>query len=221
MAKFVDVTAPLKLADNLGQLSAELQGQVGIDALNQTIDRTNDLARERMIAGINLSDAYVRGKMRVTHATPQLPQARITAEGTATPLSQYATGLSLKPVNWSNARIQEAGHKFGKWPGWTKRKGLPSSGVPVDTKQVGRQVQVRRGGSSLFPHTFITPGKTDSNGNLLVFVRKPSGKLDTLLGPAVYQLFGYQIKLLADDIGDDLAESLQANIDAAIAAVLA
>lgn len=216
----LDLSGALDLSQHIGTLTGRQIGLAGIDALNETIDRTFDLARSRMIAGINLSDDYLRRKMTVAHATPEKPQASITAVGTQTPLSQFGATQLVRPVNWSNERILGMGIRFGKWPGWTQRKGAPSVGIQVNQKGAGRSVEVSRGSRKPISYAFSIPGKTDNDGNLLMFTRdQVTGKLDTRLGPGVYQLFGYQLKLLEPDIDDDLAATIFAKIDAAIAAV--
>lgn len=220
MVKSVNVSGVLSLADHVGKLTGSALGEAGVDALNETIDATYDLARKGMIAGINLTDPYLRRKTSVKYATSEKPQASITAIGETTTLSQYGVSQLVRPVNWSNERIQSMGVKFGQWPGWTKRRGAPGIGIPVNQKAVGRSAEVTRGTTSLFAHGFAIPGKTDGDGHQLIFSRNPeTGKLRVLLGPAVYQLFGYQIKLLEPQISDDLEATLYAKIDAAIAAV--
>lgn len=77
----IDATQVQKLGERLAQASGEEIGQASVTALNDVLDRTYDLARDRMIAGINLDDQYLRRRMSVSRATPAKPVASITASG--------------------------------------------------------------------------------------------------------------------------------------------
>lgn len=217
-ALHVDTKALEATGVALGDLSGGDVGKAIVSSLNEVVDGAYDLARKRMGAGINLSDDYLRRKMVVEHATNKKPEASVLAMGLDTPLSQFQVMQKVKPVNWSNSRIQGMGKKFGKWPGWTKRTGNQRIGIAVDSKSDGQSAMVTRGARSDFGHVFAIAGKKDNSGNLLVFSRKQgSDKMRTLLGPSVYQLFKYQLEgALMDETADTLAETLAEQIQTAI-----
>ena len=70
-----------QLADAVGTLDAKALGEAALTALNETVDRTYDLSRDRITTGINLSDDYLRRRMEVEHATGRNLEATITATG--------------------------------------------------------------------------------------------------------------------------------------------
>lgn len=202
----------------LDELTGEALGKVIVESLNSTINDAYDLARNSMTAGINLTDDYLRRKMPITLATAAKPQATIVAEGTTTTLSHFDKQQHITDVNWSNAQIKAMGKKFGPWPGWTKRRGNAKLGIPENRKSAGQSVAVSRGARSQFDHAFSIPGKSDNSGNLLMFTRRPGGSgTRALLGPAVYQLFKYQLNgTLLDETEEALAKTLADQVEAAM-----
>lgn len=212
----VDTVQVDRLTANLGAFTPEQIGASLVEAINETVDSAYELGRSRMLAGINLSDEYVQRKMRVEHATEASPVATIIASGARkdmTSLSHYGAMQEKKAVNWSNDRIRAAGHKFGKWPGWTKRTGAPGVGIEAGLKAAGKSVEVTRGKRMRLGSQFSIPGKKDNDGNLLIFRRSASGKLQALTGPSVYQLFRVAAGLIEDDVGDDLMRAVSASAE--------
>jgi hypothetical protein len=208
-------TGPLTaLAERLGRLTPEQVGSSMVEAINETVDSAYELGRERMLAGINLTDEYIQRKMQVEHATEGKPSAAIVAfggRGFLTGLSHYGAIQETKAVNWSNARIQAIGFPFGPWPGWTKRTGNAALGIAADTKASGRSVEVIKGRRKKIGPAFAIPGKKDTDGNQVVF-RREGRAIRALTGPSVYQLF----RIAAGQIETEVADSLeQAVIDAA------
>jgi len=132
-------------------------------------------------------------------------------KGFQTQLSHYDATQEVKPVTWSNATILGMGKKFGRWPGWTQRIGRPSIGIQPDQKNAGRGAEVNRGSRKSLRSAFALPGRKDSEGNYLVFRRDANGKVNSLLGPSVYQLFRYQIPLIEDEVAADLEQELLDN----------
>lgn len=208
------VTIDTRELDALGARLAELTpAQLAaslVDAINATTDRAYELGRSRMLAGINLTDDYVQRKMRVEHATEGNPVATIVASGARkdmTSLSHYGAMQETKKVTWTNEWIA-ARHTFGAWPGWTRRTGAPGVGIEVGQKADGKTVEVTRGKRKRLGSQFSIPGKKDNDGNLLIFRRTESGKLQSLTGPSVYQLFRVAAGLIEDQVGDDLQSSI-------------
>lgn len=208
-----DTQATERLAKVIGQIPEALTGRVIVTSLNAVAERTYDLSRRRITEGVNLTDDYLRRRMVVRPATVSKPEAVIEASGAKslmTQLSHYDAQQAVQPVTWNNARILGMGKKFGKWPGWTERIGRPSLGIQPNDKAAGRSAEVNRGTRRLQRSAFALPGRKDSEGNYLIF-RRNNGKITSLLGPSVYQLFRYQIPLIENEIMADLEQELLDN----------
>ena len=203
----IDATQVQKLGERLAQASGEEIGQASVTALNDVLDRTYDLARDRMIAGINLDDQYLRRRMSVSRATPAKPVASITASGArnaVTVLGRY----DAKPVIVTNNKGR---------PG----KGNKRLAIPSGQKQGGVTVEVTRGNVSdgFVPRGFLLPLNrgTEAGGNGMgVFARTKDGKLRHRYGPSVYQLFAYQVEHILNDVTDDLEDTLAKQVELAM-----
>lgn len=175
----LDVRQVEKLADSLGRLTERKIGEVTVEALNSVIDETYVLGRERMNRNINLSDQYVKDRMRVEHATPRRPVASIVADGDRnTVLSRYDAQPRLLPT---------------KKPPVSGPRKLP---FPSGTKQDGVYVSVTRGNKDFIERGFMLPlrrGKELGGNGLGVFARSRDGSLKHRYGPSVYQLFRAQL----------------------------
>ena len=203
----IDASQVVKLGERLAQASGEEIGRASVTALNEVVDRTYELARDKMIAGINLTDDYLRRRMTVAHATPGKPVASITASGArnaTTVLGRY----DAKPVIVANNKGR---------PG----KGNKALGIPPGQKQAGVTVEVTRGKTSdgFVPRGFLLPLNrgTEAGGNGMgVFARSRDGKLRHRYGPSVYQLFAYQVERIVNDVTDDLEDTLAEQVDLAL-----
>lgn len=203
----IDASQVVKLGERLAQASGEEIGRASVTALNEVVDRTYELARDKMIAGINLTDDYLRRRMTVAHATPGKPVASITASGArnaTTVLGRY----DAKPVIVANNKGR---------PG----KGNKALGIPPGQKQAGVTVEVTRGQTSdgFVPRGFLLPLNrgTEAGGNGMgVFARSRDGKLRHRYGPSVYQLFAYQVERIVNDVTDDLEDTLAEQVDLAL-----
>jgi len=112
-----------------------------------------------------------------------------------------------KPVNWTNERIakEKGPNAFGKWCKWTPRDGDEKRGIDAGEKAASLSVEVLRGQRKNVAFTFTLPGKTDNDGNPLVFQRQPkSARIDALLGPSVFQLFRVAAGKIEDGVYADL-----------------
>lgn len=194
----LDTSQLVRFTGRLGELSGDEIGAASVAAINEVADRTYALARDRMTAGINLDDAYLRRRMRVAHATPSHPVASIVASGARgamTTLGRYSPSPVL------------AGTVAGRG------KGNRRLGIPAGQKQVGVTVEVTRGQRSdgFVPGGFLLPlrrGAEDGGNGFGVFARTREGKLRHRYGPSVYQLFAYQLGKFTDEVTDDLADTL-------------
>jgi hypothetical protein len=199
------------LAKKLDGLDPESIGRLMVDAINETADTAYDLGRRAILQGINLTDAYVQRKMEVRYATAKNPEASIVAFGGnkfTTALSHYGAMQLTAKDNWTNDRIRAAGHQFSAWPGWTRRTGNAALGIAVDRKAAGKTVEVIKGVRKKLGPIFSIPGKTDNDGDLLLFRRTPEDKVQSLQGPSVYQLFRVAIPQIYDEVEEDLASSV-------------
>ena len=203
----IDASHVVKLGERLAQASGEEIGRASVTALNEVMDRTYELARDKMIAGINLSDDYLRRRMTVARATPGKPVASITASGArnaTTVLGRY----DAKPVIVANNKGR---------PG----KGNRRLAIPSGQKQGGVTVEVTRGNVSdgFVPRGFLLPLNrgTEAGGNGFgVFARTRDGKLRHRYGPSVYQLFAYQVERIVNDVTDDLEDTLAKQVELAM-----
>lgn len=215
MARQTDVSAVLKLADDIAKIGSEQIGEAVLRALNEGGDSAYELSRKTILRGINLTERYVQGRMEVQEATGRQPTFTITArggKGFTTNLSHYGVMLEPKAVNWSNERIASMGKKFGKWPGWTYRKGDQARGIEEDEKQHIATVSVIKGSRKSAGRKFTLPGENDREGNPLLFQRF-GGRIEPVQGPSVYQLFASTIPLIRDKVGDDLEQTLLREVE--------
>lgn len=189
----------VRLADDVGRLDAQALGAAARTALNETVDRAYDLSRERITTGINLSDAYLRRRMVVDHATGNSLEASITATGDRslmTRLAKYDAQMVIVPRT-SKGKSRSRGL-------------LPLGGG----RQAGVTVTVAKGQpKTLSDNYFIlrlaNHGAEEKFG---VFSRvkgkTQSSALKHHYGPSVYQLFRYQTTQITDEVLDDLQQTL-------------
>lgn len=182
------------MADQVGQLDAQVFSKAAQDALNETADRTYDLASDRITTGINLSDDYLRRRMTVEHASGSKLEASITATGSRammTRLATYDAAIVIVPRKTTRA---------------SRAKGvLPLNGG----RQAGVSVTVTRGATKMGKDMFMLPLRTGAVlGEKFGVFRREGKKLKHLFGPSVYQLFAYQAPRMAGDVADDLQQTL-------------
>ena len=185
------------LRDRLGEMTGEEIGRATVTALNGVVDRAYELSRERMIAGINLSDDYLRRRMRVEHATKGKPVASITASGARDDMTVLSR-FDAKPVIVQNKKGRAG-------------KGNELLGIPSGQRQAGVKVSVTRGNEDFIERGFMLPLRrgTQAGGNGYgVFARSRDGTLKHRYGPSVYQLFAYQVQTVSYAAEEDLEETL-------------
>lgn len=185
------------LRDRLGEMTGEEIGRATITALNGVVDRAYELSRERMIAGINLSDDYLRRRMRVEHATKGKPVASITASGARDDMTVLSR-FDAKPVIVQNKKGRAG-------------KGNELLGIPSGQRQAGVKVSVTRGNEDFIERGFMLPlkrGNAAGGNGLGVFARSRDGTLRHRYGPSVYQLFAYQAQTVSYAAEEDLEASL-------------
>lgn len=192
----------------LGELTGEALGKVVVTSLNEVVGDAYDLSRKRMIDGINLTDAYLRRKMVLTEATSGKPVATLLADGNEALLRNFGANLLLVPRTTTKPNRNQ-----GK------------IGIPRGMKQHGTSVAVTKDGRQRFPMTFMLPlkaGNVEGGNGLAVFTRARGSKdVRIMLGPAVYQLFKYQLNgTLVGDAEDMLEQALATQVQAAMEKIL-
>lgn len=213
MARSLTLTADTRalatLASRLEGLAGDTLEAVATVVVNEVGERTYDLARVRMLAGLSLTDVYLRNRMGFVPAQRgQRPRAVVLARGDLTTLGHYAPAVTTQAA---------------KQP--KRSKGNSALGIAAGQKLAGVSVAVRRGQRKTVRadqgDTFLMPGRRDSEGNPLIFrrlagsTRSGRDKLKALLGPSVYQLFKYQVDHFQEEVENDLAETLMERAEAA------
>lgn len=201
-----DTQAVEALARRIAEATGDQVGAASVAALNEVADRTFNLARDRMTAGINLDDPYLRRRMSVRHATPGRPEASIMARGGRSDMTVLGR-FDAKPVIVPNVRSGGRGNR--------------ALGIPAGEKQAGVTVEVIRGqrNEGFVPRGFLLPlrrGRQDGGNGFGVFARGRDGKLRHRYGPSVYQLFAFQAERIEDEVAADLEKTLIEQVDAAL-----
>lgn len=196
----VSVAEVLDAADRIGRIDGKRLASATIRTLNEVVDRTYDLARERITVGINLTDEYLKRRMIVEHAASGKFTAEITAPGDRSNLTRLATyepDMVVIPRSTKN-RNRNAGRL----------------GIPAGSKQAGVSVEVVRGGRKTVVGGFLLPLKKGAeDGDKFGVFTRSEGKPVHRYGPSVYQLFRWQAPRISDEVTDDLENSLLRNVD--------
>ena len=187
------------LVNDLGNMDPRTLARAMTQALNETAERTYDIARERISAGVNLDDAYLRRRMEVEPASASGLTATIVAKGDYTKLTRLAS------YNAQMVIVPRAGAG--------KSRNTGRLGIPQGRKQVGVNVAVVRGVEKEVQGGFMLKLREGSQQGEKygVFIRE-GGKKKHLYGPSVYQLFRWQAPRLANDTADDLEQTLIARV---------
>lgn len=210
----VDVAEVTRLADGLGSLDAAAFGRVATGAVNTVAEQAFKDARQKMIAGISLTETYLDDRMTFTPATESIaPVATVTARKRHTSLTTYNAKQLTQPVKYPNGsftagKMYKNPRKAGAFLPWKPRTGDESRGIPVDMKGAGVSVEVTRGAPKPISYAFVIQGR---NGNKLVVERVPGTKrkVEVLYGPSVYQLFR---AALTTDFLENVSERLSKTV---------
>ena len=192
------------LADRLDGLSGEDLQKAAAAAVNRTTDEAYGLFKHAMTQGLTLTEQYVDAKMQIEKAVPaSRVTAKIIAKRSVTLLGHYSPVVITAPV---------------KHP--KRAKGSAALALPAGQKQVGASVEVSRGSRKIIkplgdtPDVVTWPSKRDREGNPMLFrlvggrTSKGLPRMEALYGPAVYQLFRYQIDQLSDEVAIKLEQAL-------------
>lgn len=177
----------------LGKVDGAALQAAATRAVNETTRKFGTKSKKLMNFGINLTDAYVSGRMALVEApVSSNPQASITARGDLTILGHYAPVILVAPV--------ASGRKV---------RGDPKRGIPAGFKARGVSVEVTRGARKEIEGAFTLTLKRGIEAGFQdgVFIRE-GGRLKHLYGVAPYSLFratvDAQQQILADDLADEL-----------------
>lgn len=208
----IDTTDLVEAADRLrlldAQTLAELRSStVDVVSLNVRTKSINDTHKQ-----LNLTRDYIEARIErdEMRAGGNAARALIRSQVRGTTLQRFGATQEVRPVNWSNERIQAMGKKFGKWPGWTYRKGDSLRGIDEDDKAAGVSVDVNRKGAKTIKSGFFLPLR---NGNGFGVFRRENGKLEHKYGPSVYQTFRRYIAENEELISRELIDTFLGGLD--------
>lgn len=228
---------------------ASLQGAAQ-RAVNGAAQRGFDKARQIMLAGVNLTDDYVKAQMDVElSAGTDKPVAQIIAfrAGGKRPATRAINLRRFDPRqleainNWTNSGVNtksgarlnvRAGLENPRKPGSTlpfkRRIGAKHLGLAVGRKQAGLSVEVLRGQRKGLTFAFVAPARkgTEAGGQgLLVFSRSKSdrtgkGKLRPIYSLSVWQMFRHSLPQVIPFVARDLEQSVLGEIEEQIQKVV-
>ena len=187
----------------------QLDGPALAGLRDSTVNTVSALVRRQAVQEtfnyLNLTREYIDSQMARAQAEKGSGRATLSAMIRGTTMQRFGLAQRIRPVNWSNDRIQAMGKDFGAWPGWTRRRGdqYGPRNIPENMKQNGVAVQVYRGRPAVvFNHGYIG-GLNKGNGYGL-FLRSKGGNPRHEYGPSVYQTFRHFIRERKATIADDL-----------------
>lgn len=212
-----DTSELVERADRIAMLDNTTLAEMRLDAVNVVSLTVREKSIDQTHAELNLSRDYIDARIARAEAKGATARARITSEVRGATLQRFGAQQDIAPVNWSNSRIEALGHKFGKWPGWTRRTGDASRGIDEDDKAAGISVDVNRKGAKTITSAFTMPLK---NGNGVGVFRREGGKLKHLYGPSVYQVFRRYITTNEQAIADTLRDEFVGRLDTKIQEIL-
>lgn len=201
----------------LGGMS-QLDGAALAGLRDSTVNTVSALVRRRAVQEtfnyLNLTREYIDSQVARAQAEKGSGRATLSAMIRGTTMQRFGLAQRIRPVNWSNDRIQAMGKDFGAWPGWTRRRGdqYGPRNIPANMKQNGVVVQVHRGRPAVvFNHGYIG-GLNKGNGYGL-FLRSKGGNPRHEYGPSVYQTFRHFIRARETDIADQLEVEFGARLN--------
>ena len=212
-----DTSELVEQVDRIAMLDNTTLAEMRLDAVNVVSLTVRKKSIDQTHAELNLSRDYIEARIARAEAKGTTARARITSEVRGATLQRFGAQQDVAPVNWSNSRIEALGHKFGKWPGWTYRKGDASRGIDEDDKAAGVSVDVNRKGAKTITSAFTMPLK-NSNGTGVF--RREGGEVKHLYGPSVYQVFRRYITTNEQAIADTLRDEFVGRLDTKIQEIL-
>ena len=210
----VDTSSLTTLLGGMSQLDGAALAGLRDSTVNTVSAQVRQRAVQETFNYLNLTRGYIDSQMARAQAEKGSGRATLSALIRGTTMQRFGLAQRIRPVNWSNDRIQAMGKQFGEWPGWTRRRGdqYGPRNIPENMKQNGVAVQVYRGRPAVvFNHGYIG-GLNKGNGYGL-FLRSKGGNLRHEYGPSVYQTFRYFIRERETDIADQLEVEFGARLN--------
>ena len=210
----VDTSSLTTLLGGMSQLDGAALAGLRDSTVNTVSAQVRQRAVQETFNYLNLTREYIDSQMARAQAEKGSGRATLSALIRGTTMQRFGLAQRIRPVNWSNDRIQAMGKDFGAWPGWTRRRGdqYGPRNIPENMKQNGVAVQVYRGRPAVvFNHGYIG-GLNKGNGYGL-FLRSKGGNLRHEYGPSVYQTFRYFIRERETDIADQLEVEFGARLN--------
>ena len=201
----VDTSSLTTLLGGMSQLDGAALAGLRDSTVNTVSAQVRQQAVQETFNYLNLTREYIDSQMARAQAEKGSGRATLSALIRGTTMQRFGLAQRIRPVNWSNDRIQAMGKQFGEWPGWTRRRGdqYGPRNIPENMKQNGVAVQVYRGRPAVvFNHGYIG-GLNKGNGYGL-FLRSKGGNPRHEYGPSVYQTFRHFIRERETDIADHL-----------------
>ena len=212
-----DTSELVEQVDRIAMLDNTTLAEMRLDAVNVVSLTVRKKSIDQTHAELNLSRDYIEARIARAEAKGATARALVTSKVRGATLQRFGAQQEVAPVNWSNSRIEALGHKFGKWPGWTYRKGDASRGIDEDDKAAGVSVDVNRKGAKTITSAFTMPLK-NSNGTGVF--RREGGEVKHLYGPSVYQVFRRYITTNEQAIADTLRDEFVGRLDTKIQEIL-
>ena len=210
----VDTSSLTTLLGGMSQLDGPALAGLRDSTVNTVSARVRQHAVQETFNYLNLTREYIDSQMARAQAEKGSGRATLSALIRGTTMQRFGLAQRIRPVNWSNDRIQAMGKQFGEWPGWTRRRGdqYGPRNIPENMKQNGVAVQVYRGRPAVvFNHGYIG-GLNKGNGYGL-FLRSKGGNPRHEYGPSVYQTFRHFIRERETDIADQLEVEFGARLN--------
>ena len=210
----VDTSNLTSLLGGMRQLDGPALAGLRDATVNTVSAQVRQHAVQETFNYLNLTREYIDSQMARAQAEKGSGRATLSALIRGTTMQQFGLAQRIRPVNWSNDRIQAMGKQFGEWPGWTRRRGdqYGPRNIPANMKQNGVAVQVYRGRPAVvFNHGYIG-GLNNGNGYGL-FLRSKGGNLRHEYGPSVYQTFRHFIRERETNIADQLEVEFGARLN--------
>ena len=210
----VDTSSLTTLLGGMSQLDGAAMAGLRDSTVNTVSAQVRQRAVQETFNYLNLTREYIDSQMARAQAEKGSGRATLSALIRGTTMQRFGLAQRIRPVNWSNDRIQAMGKQFGEWPGWTRRRGdqYGPRNIPENMKQNGVAVQVYRGRPAVvFNHGYIG-GLNKGNGYGL-FLRSKGGTLRHEYGPSVYQTFRHFIRERETDIADQLEVEFGARLN--------
>ncbi len=178
-------------------------------AINRVAEKTMTRSRREIVSQVNLTQPYVRERMKLEKATPSKSVAIISARVRPTRLATFNAKQLIRKANARRAAALDA-RRRGLYGSGDKMRGIPAGSVSA-----GVSVKVKRAGSrKRMSGAFFVPLKrgTDAPGSngMGVFIRTGTGRkaIKHLYGPSVDQVFSGVIEDIKPDVQEQLQEAV-------------